>query len=73
MAGPKTSSKPIYLCLHCGDRFVSKVELCSKCKTKEKRAAMDKENEEIFKERGLKFFCSYCARERREEEAKKNK
>ena len=55
-----TSNKTIYLCFHCGNRFLSPVKLCKDCSTKEKREAMDEENRKAWAESKKKFVCSYC-------------
>jgi len=57
-------SKTKYLCLHCGEAFLSTLILCKNCKTKEQRAKMDAENKEIFEKDGLKFNCEYCLKEK---------
>ena len=44
-----SGNKTIILCMHCGDQFTSLSNgLCSKCKTPEKRAALDDENRKIW-------------------------
>ncbi len=57
-------SKTKYLCLHCGEAFLSKLALCKNCKTKEQRVKMDAENKEIFEKANLKFNCEYCSKEK---------
>lgn len=39
----------IFLCVHCGERY--KGRYCIRCKTKAGRDEIDKQNEEIKKER----------------------
>lgn len=40
----------IYHCVHCGDRSSKKIVYCGNCSTKEKRDAMDAENDKIREE-----------------------
>lgn len=67
-----SGSRPIILCMHCGEQFTAlpKEGLCSRCKTTEKRAAMDEENRKIWEGNKFKkpFRCAYCERERKIEE-----
>jgi len=69
------SSKTIIECLHCHDRFTSLTgSFCSKCKTPEKRAALDAANKITWEESKsvTPFHCEFCEHEARRE-ANRNK
>lgn len=52
----------IQRCLHCGESIGIQSKFCRNCKDFDGRRKMDKENEKIFAEKGLKFNCVYCSR-----------
>ncbi len=53
-------AEPIYVCKHCSGQYGVKKDFCRWCDTAEKRAEMDKNNKEHFKQNNLEYHCDYC-------------
>lgn len=68
----KNNMSGIFECLHCSNRYTTALKngLCKFCNLPEKRAKLDEENTEIYKQSKMKYVCNYCEKERRDNERK---